>query len=85
MVGLDRDVAFQLVVFLIGQIALLGQLYQQLRRAKAMLRSEVAIFVNQCKVNHLKNKNGGTSAPIFSRSVSGNAGMIAYNRVRKIK
>lgn len=51
--GLDMDVVLQLVVFLVGRIALFGQFYQQLRRALAMLRSGTSVLVHQRSLNQL--------------------------------
>lgn len=47
------DVVLQLVVFLVGRIALFGQFYQQLRRALAMLRSGTSVLVHQRSLNQL--------------------------------
>ena len=47
------DVVLQLVIFLVGRIAIFGQFHQQLRRALAMLRSGAAVLVHQCGLDQL--------------------------------
>ena len=53
MTGLDMDVVLQLVVFLVGRIAIFRQFHQQLRRVLAMLRSGAVILVHQCGLDQL--------------------------------
>lgn len=47
------DVVLQLVVFLVGRIAIFRQFHQQLRRVLAMLCSGAAILVHQCSLDQL--------------------------------
>lgn len=47
------DVVLQLVVFLVGRIAIFGQFHQQFRRALAMLRSGASVLVYQCSLDQL--------------------------------
>ena len=51
--GLDMDVVLQLVIFLVGRIAIFGQFHQQLRRALVMLCSGASVLVHQCGLDQL--------------------------------
>ena len=53
------DVVLQLVIFLVGRIAIFGQLHQQLRRPLAMLCSGAAVLIYQ--------RGGDQAAKIFCR------------------
>ena len=48
------DVVLQLVVFLVGRIAIFGQFHQQLRRTLAMLCSGASVLVHQCGLNQVE-------------------------------
>lgn len=47
------DVVLQLVIFLVGRIAIFGQFHQQLRRALVMLWSGASVLVHQCSLDQL--------------------------------